>query len=246
MEKFLICFFFVSALLQGAPEAEAQHQQTDAFYVVNVESAHTEKEAISKTEALVKAGEKAAYLWIPDYASLGGARLYCVYIGPYSTQNVCETAVERLKKSYPAAYGLLVSQEVKRVQINGKGKVVIMYPRTSQQTGFVLRAKAADNSSQAKNTAAARPSTDISVFGKKGQVFIANVPGDAHLIDKANFTKLGIPADAVSACEAHGDGSDDYFYCINSDVGLMIFRGWFEAGQTGEGLHWEKIREILH
>lgn len=246
MKKLLNCFCFMGVMLLGTATVKAQPQQTKAFYVVNIETGHTEKEAIAKTEALLKTGEQAAYLWMPDYASLGGARLFCVYIGPYATQTECETAVERLKKSHSGAYGLLVSQEAKRVQINGKGKVVVMYPRTSQQTGFVLRAKAADNSPQAKNTAAARPSTDISVFGKKGQVFIANVAGEALLIEKANFPQLGIPAEAVSACEAHGDGSDDYFYCTNSDVGLMIFRGWYEAGKSDERLHWEKIREILH
>ena len=70
-------------------------------------------------------GYQANYLWIPDYASLSGAKFYSVYIGPFSTQQECEIATEEYRKKDKNAYGLLVSQEPKRVQINGVGKVTV-------------------------------------------------------------------------------------------------------------------------
>lgn len=111
-----------------APSAEAVTSNPPAsfqpFYILNVAAYKTEEQAKNRVANLTNSGKSAGYLWIPDYPSLSGAQLYCVYLGPYQTQNECEIATEEYRKKYPGAYGLLVSKEQKRVQINGIGKVV--------------------------------------------------------------------------------------------------------------------------
>lgn len=104
-------------------EIESVTQQ--GFYIVNVAAVKTEDQAKAKVQDLTATGKEANYLWIPDFASLSGAQFYSVYLGPYKTQRECEFAVEEYRKIDPAAYGLFVSQDNKRVQINGIGKVVI-------------------------------------------------------------------------------------------------------------------------
>jgi hypothetical protein len=102
-----------------------QKSNNDIFYIINVNTVKTESEAKVKVAELKNQGNSAGYLWIPDYASLSGAQLYSIYIGPFSTQHDCEVATEGYRKKQPNAYGLLVSQDKKRVQINGIGKVII-------------------------------------------------------------------------------------------------------------------------
>ena len=97
----------------------------DPFYAIMVGAPKTDKEAKARIMMLKGNGFAADYLWIPDYASLSGARLYAVYIGPYTTQQECEVATEEYRKKHPNAYGLLVSQDRRRVQINGIGKVKV-------------------------------------------------------------------------------------------------------------------------
>lgn len=95
------------------------------FYILNVAAVKTEEIAKAKVNELRGKGKDAGYLWIPDYASLSGAKLYSIYIGPFSTQRECEIATEEYRKIHPDAYGLLVSQDHKRIQINGIGKIVV-------------------------------------------------------------------------------------------------------------------------
>ena len=82
-------------------------------------------EARTKVNEIRQEGKNSAYLWIPDYASLSGAKLYSIYIGPFSTQYDCELATEEYRKTHPDAYGLFVSQDHKRIQILGVRKIVI-------------------------------------------------------------------------------------------------------------------------
>ena len=99
--------------------------QNSIFYILNVAAVSTHNEAESKSEELIREGYSAGFLWIPDYKSLSGAKFYSVYIGPFATQYECEVATEKYKKLFPGSYGLLVSQDSKRVQINGIGKVTV-------------------------------------------------------------------------------------------------------------------------
>ncbi|MGB4849456.1 MAG: SPOR domain-containing protein [Saprospiraceae bacterium] len=102
------------------------NQGFQPFYILNVAAFKTEEEAQKRVNELRSTGKASNYLWIPDYASLSGAQLFCVYIGPFDNQSDCEYATEEYRKKYPGAYGLLVSQEKRRVQINGVGKVAVV------------------------------------------------------------------------------------------------------------------------
>ena len=104
-------------------------ENEDAFYILNIAATKSEEEAKLMAKNLKTSGYQSDYLWIPDYASLSGAKYYSVFIGPFETQNDCEVATENYRKIQPDAYGLLVSQESVRVQINGINQIVI----TNQQ-----------------------------------------------------------------------------------------------------------------
>lgn len=81
------------------------------FYVINIIAVSTESKAKTELAKLKKKGYKADYLWIPDYGSLSGKKLYSVYIGPYSTEETCEAALKKLKKKFPGAYVSRVAKE---------------------------------------------------------------------------------------------------------------------------------------
>ena len=95
-------------------------------YIINVTAFVYENDAIKKVSWYRKAGYQAGYLWIPDYPSLSGKRLFVVFLGPYYSQKSCELATENYKKVWPDAYGVLVSMENKRVEIRGIGKVKVI------------------------------------------------------------------------------------------------------------------------
>ena len=118
MKKYIIllAIIFISIITKA---------QNAKFYILNVAAVNTNNEAELKSKELTRKGYSAGFLWIPDYASLSGAKLYSVYIGPFATQYECEVATEKYKKLFPGSYGLLVSQDNKRVQINGIGKVTV-------------------------------------------------------------------------------------------------------------------------
>ncbi|MDC1245110.1 hypothetical protein N8Z79_06620 [Crocinitomicaceae bacterium] len=98
------------------------------FYILNVMAVKDKNKAIIEVDKLINEGYSANYLWIPDYNSLSKAEYFSVYIGPYQNQKDCEIAVSEYRKIDPKAYGLLVSQENKRVQINGLNKISIKEP----------------------------------------------------------------------------------------------------------------------
>jgi hypothetical protein len=115
-----------------APPTQPQNQEINPpYYIVNVAAVPTEQAAMEQSQKLKQAGKPSGYLWIPNYASLSGAQMYSVYIGPFATQYECEVATETIKKEKPGAYGLLVSNENKRVQINGIGDVTVNNVRTT-------------------------------------------------------------------------------------------------------------------
>jgi hypothetical protein len=105
------------------PEENSINSPTTPFYIVNVYAVKTLSEAKNKAQELKNNGYNSSYLWIPDYKSLSGAQYYSVYVGPFYTQYECEEATENYKKIDSKAYGLLVSNENVRVQINGIGNV---------------------------------------------------------------------------------------------------------------------------
>ncbi|MGV0978838.1 SPOR domain-containing protein [Empedobacter falsenii] len=113
--------------LEEEKEVQQSINYESSFYIVNIVAVKNENEAIKEVKKLENKGYKSDYLWIPDYASLSGAKFYSVYIGPFSTQRECEIATEQYRSINKNVYGLLVSQEKIRVQINGINKVKTTY-----------------------------------------------------------------------------------------------------------------------
>lgn len=128
----IILFTLFNIVLANISNAQG-NQQTNygkyagntPVYIINISAIESEKLAQEAVAKLIKEGYNAGYLWIPDYASLSGAKYFCVFIGPFLTQNKCEMAVEEYRKVNSSVYGLLVSQENKRVEIRGIGKVTV-------------------------------------------------------------------------------------------------------------------------
>jgi len=92
------------------------------FYIINLEAAENEQIASDKVRELLKTYKNAGYLWIPDYASLSGKKLYSVFLGPYymfEDQTVMKDLIER-KKTDKNAYGVLVSHDKRRVEMHDK------------------------------------------------------------------------------------------------------------------------------
>lgn len=100
-----------------------KNKKHSPFYIVSVMAVSKENKAKAMAADLKKKGYPSGYLWIPDYASLSGKKLYSVYIGTYATQNECEAATEELRKVFPDAFGTEVSQNTRNVYITGIGKV---------------------------------------------------------------------------------------------------------------------------
>jgi hypothetical protein len=123
--------YFIIFLLLLITTAKAQRAP---FYIVNVAAVKTEREAIKRSKELRNGGYRAGYLWIPNYESLSGAPYYSVYIGPFKSRYDCEVATEQYKKIQSSAYGLLVSHQPQRVQINGIGKVSITQNKKSRSS----------------------------------------------------------------------------------------------------------------
>jgi hypothetical protein len=114
---------------------------SNSFYVINTSA--TKKESLAKkgVESLISRGYEAGYLWIPEYKSLSGKEYYSVYIGPFYSQSDCEKAVEEYRKIDRKAYALLVSQENKRVEIRGVGKVKVIEPYHKENEEETRRTK---------------------------------------------------------------------------------------------------------
>lgn len=96
------------------------------FYVTCVTVTNTETQALKEVKKLENQGYAASHLWIPNYASLSGAKKYLVYIGPQTSQSQCEIATEKYRQVDPKAYGLMVAQKNKRVEIRGKGYIKVI------------------------------------------------------------------------------------------------------------------------
>ena len=107
-----------------SPQGSA-NEIPDEFYIVSVIAVGSEKKAKSEVYKLVKQGYSASYLWIPDYQSLGSAKMYAVYIGPFEIQHECEVATENYRKIKSNAYGLWAGHKNIRIEIRGEGQVKV-------------------------------------------------------------------------------------------------------------------------
>lgn len=121
----LLLLVFSKVDAQISLSSTGEYLGNGPVYIVCVTAVQSEAEAQKEVRKLTRQGYGAGYLWIPNYASLSGAKYYSVFIGPFEYQSDCEIATENYKKVNKSAYGLLVSQENTRVQISGIGKVSV-------------------------------------------------------------------------------------------------------------------------
>lgn len=112
------------------------------FYIINVTATKTETKALSEVKKLKNKGYKAGHLWIPNYKSLSGANFYSVYIGQFNTQKECIREIEKYRKINGKAYGTLVSQENKRVEIRSASniKTIDNYHKINTSNGIYSKA----------------------------------------------------------------------------------------------------------
>ena len=62
------------------------------------------------------------------------------------------------------------------------------------------------------------------------------------IIDKADYKDKQIPAEAVAACGGWFAGAGDYFYAIEKNGKIVVFKGWQAEEQEDEGFHWEEVK----
>ncbi len=86
-------------------------------YIICSSACYTEKEAKRRVKMLKKKGYNSGYLWIPDYPSLSGTKMYVVYIGPFKSRRSCIVHLRKYQKVNPKAYAVLVSNKPDRVEI---------------------------------------------------------------------------------------------------------------------------------
>lgn len=228
--KKIYSFIFIVCSLFNYTHSFAQ-ANTD-YYVINVGATTSEAEASKNAQKLTKEGYASSYLWIPDFASLSGAKYFMFYIGPFKTQNECEVAVQNYRKKNPSAIGLLVSNEPKRVQIAGIGKVTV-FDNVKANVRFKITPLPEDISGT--------PYAQISVIINNKSYLIKKIAGNAELIKTNRYREKGIPSQANDACGAWWAGSGTYFYIVKSLNQYVLYEGWQEEGQEGFDFHWKKI-----
>ncbi|NTW99520.1 MAG: SPOR domain-containing protein [Geobacteraceae bacterium] len=236
IRSFFLMVLFVFGLSLTL-QAEAPKSKTDDFYMVNIAAVGTEKEAKAMVQSLINQGERAAWLWIPDYPSLSGAHYFSVYIGPFTSQQECEVATEKYRKRYPDACGLLVSQKSTEVRIMGIGKVTSTEYGKKQDMAFGFRHHGEDSMGM--------PSSTILLSYRGAWIPIARVNGEPRIIDRGDFASYNVPQAAVAACGSWWAGSGDYFYVIKSKNQIVVFKGWVDEQQKEAGYHWKMIKKFV-
>jgi hypothetical protein len=86
------------------------------------------------------------------------------------------------------------------------------------------------------------PRTTVSVRVGETDYRIADVSGKATLTERDKYASMGIPGQAIAACESWWAGSGDYFYLTPEGGGTALYQGWVDEAQEDEGYHWKKVR----
>ena len=76
---------------------------TTPCYLVSYLSLGNEDKAMKEAAKLQNLGFEAGYYWIPDITT-GGAELFKVYVGPFSTRTGAEAKLPGVKKIENKAY----------------------------------------------------------------------------------------------------------------------------------------------
>ena len=95
----------------------------NSFFIVSTAAVKDQDVAKEMVEDLILIGYEADYLWIPDYKSLSGKEYFAIFIGPFLTPEECANFVESYREKVPTAYGQLVSNDERRIEIRGIGKI---------------------------------------------------------------------------------------------------------------------------
>lgn len=90
--------------------------QNATKWVIACEAETTEKAANAAADRWRTRGFSSGTLWIPDYSSLSGARLWLVFVGWYdgSQKNEARATLKEVKRFYPEAYGIKVDNSGRR------------------------------------------------------------------------------------------------------------------------------------
>jgi len=231
-------------------ESESKNMDKNAaFYVINVTAIKTKSEAKKKVQELEKNGYQSDYLWIPDYASLSGALFYSVYIGPYFTQYDCEVATEEYRKKHPEAYGLLVSQDNKRVQINGVGKVTISeVPKQSSNSNVIQNSDFSDLKIFWEFFKKAVTSKDYKMLSEQTYFPFLNHGTYLHKKDFDSFTLPDYIIVAIKKAKPpikssmmFGGGSDSNGNIVNVDFNYKTKCELYEVGLGGPAIYFSKV-----
>ncbi len=85
-----------------------------AYYILNYAGVESEERAAAMVDSLKKYFPKAGFLWVPDYASLSGKKLFSVFLDQSNDFTEILTSLENQKVKYPAIYVVKVNQSKDR------------------------------------------------------------------------------------------------------------------------------------
>ncbi len=95
----------------------------ESFYVIPISISNDFESSSQMVEDMKQNDEMVDILNLEDYQSFDKKVGYMVYYGPFSNQNDCVNFLKGLAVSKKGVYGLLASQESKRVQVSPNGTV---------------------------------------------------------------------------------------------------------------------------
>ena len=177
-------------------------------FVINVAAVKTEKAAQEQVDGLKKQGYNSGFYWIPDYKSLSGSEYYAVYIGPIDSQKKCEEFIETYRVKNKSAYAVLLSQQNRRIEIRGLGKVKVIENYRIEDTDFAVV-----NKTVVSKDDQSYDQYYSSIQYKKKEITIQH-QGHMSQIDKADYTDFNIPDNAIIAFEGFYAGVQNKYYVV--------------------------------
>ena len=112
---------------QGAP--------SDGTWVIACEAEQSKSDAINAASRWRKRNFDADILWIPNYNTLSGAKLWLVFVGPFAWDEkdlVRKVLTKNVRSYYKDAYGI-------RLDSNGKRSIDPAFYRVARRSLFVER-----------------------------------------------------------------------------------------------------------
>jgi hypothetical protein len=94
---------------------------------------------------------------------------------------------------------------------------------------------------ETKDDSIENPMSKITLSINDKQYDIAKVPGEATSMDESSAI---FPKNAIASCMTWWAGSGDFFYVIQKENKVILYRGWDGEGNEGGGYNWEIAKEI--